>query len=85
LSGRLTSVPLGPEVGVQEAWNPRQCPCDSFQGDAVVRKGLKARGRLKLQVVFGRIVVENNDGDELVLAKRQRFHRPQNAALIDSL
>jgi hypothetical protein len=51
----------------------------------VVRKGLKARGRLKLQVVFGKIVVENNDGDELVLAKRRRFHRPQNAALIDSL
>ncbi|MGB7721136.1 MAG: hypothetical protein WBL65_14615 [Bryobacteraceae bacterium] len=78
-------VPLGPEVGVQGAWNPRQCPPDSFQGDAVVRKGLKARRRLKLQIVFGRIVVENNDADELVLAKRQRFHRPQNAALIDSL
>ena len=51
----------------------------------MVRKGLKARGRLKLQIVFGRIVVENNDADELVLAKRQRVHRPQNAALIDSL
>ena len=51
----------------------------------MVRKGLKARGRLKLQVVFGRIVVENNDADELVLAKRQRFHRPRNAALMDGL
>lgn len=85
VAGHLTFVPLGPEVGVQGAGNPRQCPSDSFQGDAVVRKGLKARRSLKLQIVFGRIVVENNDADELVLAKRQRFHRPQNAALIDSL
>jgi predicted phosphatase len=51
----------------------------------VVRKRLKALRSLKLQVVFRRIVVENHDADELVLAKRQRFHRPQNAALIDSL
>jgi hypothetical protein len=51
----------------------------------VVRESLKARRSLKLQIVFGRIVVENNDADELVLAKRKRFHRPQNAALIDSL
>jgi hypothetical protein len=63
----------------------RQCPPDSFQGDAVVRKSLKARRSLKLQVVFRKIVVENNDADELVLAKRQRFHRPQNAAFINSL
>jgi hypothetical protein len=51
----------------------------------MVRKGLKARRSLELQIVFGRIVVENNDADELVLAKRQRFHRPQNAALVNSL
>jgi hypothetical protein len=85
VAGHLTFVPLCREVGVHGAWNPRQCPSDSFQGDAVVRKGLKARRSLKLQILFGRIVVENNDADELVLAKRQRFHRPQNAALIDSL
>jgi hypothetical protein len=81
----LTFVPLCAEVGVQGAWNSRQCPSDSFQGDAVVRKSLKARRSLKLQVVFRKIVVENNDADELVLAKRQRFHRPQNAAFINSL
>src|SRR5271157_5804515 len=81
----LTFVPLCLEVGVQGAWNPRQCPPDSFQGDAVVRESLKARRSLKLQVVLRRIVVENNDADELVLAKRQRFHRPKNATLINSL
>ena len=51
----------------------------------MVRKSLRARSSLKLQVIFRRIVVENNDADELVLAKRQRFHRPQNATLVDSL
>jgi len=51
----------------------------------VVRKKLKARRSLKHQIIFGRIVVENDDADELVLAKRQRFYRPQNAALIDSV
>ncbi len=81
----LTFVPLCREVGVQGAWNPRQRPSDSFQGDAAVCKSLKARRLLKLQVIFRRIVVENNDADELVLAKRERFHRPQNAAFINSL
>jgi len=51
----------------------------------VVRASLKARRSLELQVVFRRIVVENHDANELVLAKRQRFHRPQNAAFINSL
>src|ERR1035437_3365134 len=66
VAGYLTFVPLCPEVGVQGAWNPRQCQSASFQGDAVVRESLKACSRLKLQVVL-------------------RFHRPQNATLIDSL
>ena len=34
-------------------------PPDSFQGGAVVRKSLEARRSLKFQVIFGRIVVEN--------------------------
>ncbi len=61
LSGSLTFVPLCREVGVHGAWNPRQCPPDSLQGDGVVRERLKARRSLKFQVIFRRIVVVANE------------------------
>lgn len=78
-------VSLSREVRVKGAGDLLQRTPDRFQRDGVVRKGLKALGRLKTEFVIGCDVVQDNHAHELMLLEFERFDRPQDAAFVNSL